>query len=208
MYFHKTPDLLKSFYSDLVWSIPSNEKTIYLTFDDGPVPEATPFVLDVMKDFGAKATFFCIGDNVRKHPEIFERIIRDGHCVGNHSMNHLNGWNHGDFGYLKNVLEAARFIPENLFRPPYGKITRSQAVALRQRYSIIMWDVLSGDFDVRISGEKCLENVTKNVVSGSIVVFHDSIKAYPRMSYALPRSLEYLQSFGYTFESIPNPFRH
>lgn len=204
MYLHKTPDLIKKVYPDLVWSIPATERKVYLTFDDGPVPEATPFVLDTLKEYQAKATFFCIGDNVIKHPQIFARIAEEGHQIGSHTLNHLNGWKFRNHHYLKNVLEGARLVPTTLFRPPYGKITRSQTAALRARFSIIMWDVISGDFDIKIPKEKCLENVVKHVVPGSIVVFHDSIKAYDRMAYALPRTLDYLQSAGYTFDVIPD----
>lgn len=203
MYLNKTPDLLKPVYKDLVWDVPTSKKEVFISFDDGPVPVATPYALDVLKEFDVRATFFCIGDNVLKHPDIFQRVIDDGHRIGNHSLNHLNGWKYNDYSYVKNVLECARIVPSRLYRPPYGKIKRSQTAALRKRFSIIMWDVISGDFDRKITKEKCVENVVKNVVPGSIVVFHDSHKAYEKMSFALPIVLEQLKAQGYSFGLIP-----
>lgn len=203
MYFKKTPDFLKPVYKDLIWDIPVSSKEVFITFDDGPIPEVTPFALDVLKAHQALATFFCIGDNVARNPGIFERIINEGHGIGNHSLNHLNGWKYSDFSYVKNVLESARLIPSRLFRPPYGKIKRSQTAALRKRFAVIMWDVISGDFDRNVSKEQCVQNVLDNVVPGSIVVFHDSYKAREKMEYALPRVLQSLSDRGFSFGVIP-----
>ncbi len=203
MYLAKTPGIVKPVYKDLVWNIPQEEKVIYLTFDDGPVPEVTPKVLDVLLQFNIKATFFCIGDNVQKHPELFHRLLNEGHRIGNHTNNHLNGWKCSDMSYLRNVLKCAEYVNSDLFRPPYGKIKRSQATALKSKYKIVMWDVLSGDFDPYTPPEKCVHNVLDNVANGSIIVFHDSIKAANKMLYALPIVLEQLLAQEYRFEVIP-----
>lgn len=203
MYLNKTPDILKPIYKDLVWDVPTDKNEVFITFDDGPVPMATPYALDVLKEKGVPATFFCIGDNVRKYPDIYERIKAEGHLIGNHSLNHLNGWKYNDFSYVKNVLECARLVDSRLYRPPYGKIKRSQAAALGKRFSIIMWDVISGDFDRNVSKEKCVENVVKNTVAGSIIVFHDSGKAYEKMAYALPLVIDQLKEKGFSFGLIP-----
>ena len=191
------PSLVQKWlYPRFTWKKPSFENKVYLTFDDGPHPEITPFVLDTLAAYQAKATFFCIGKNVAAYPEIYKRIIRDGHATGNHTYNHLNGWRTADAEYLKNVREAAAVIDSNLFRPPYGRITRFQAKLLMEKmgYKIIMWTVLSGDFDENLPGERCLENVVKNTRPGSVVVFHDSEKAFKRLQFALPRTLEELSS--------------
>jgi len=207
MYFHKTPELLKPIYNDLVWDVPTTEREIFITFDDGPVPDATTIALDILKDYEVKATFFCIGDNVIKHPDIFERVIAEGHGIGNHSLNHLNGWKYNDYSYVKNVLECARLVDSKLYRPPYGKIKRSQATALRKRFTVVMWDVISGDFDHKVSMDKCVRNVTDNAVPGSIIVFHDSRKAMEKMAYALPRVIEYFRDEGYSFGIIPQDIK-
>lgn len=203
MYLNKTPDVFKPMYKDLVWDIPTQKNEVFISFDDGPIPQATPYALDVLKEHDALATFFCIGDNVIKHPDIFQRVIDEGHQIGNHSLNHLNGWKYNDYSYIKNVLECAKVVPSKLFRPPYGKIKRSQSAALRKRFSIIMWDVISGDFDRKVTKEKCVRNVVDNAVAGSIIVFHDSYKAYEKMAYALPRVMEQLKDKGFTFGIIP-----
>jgi peptidoglycan/xylan/chitin deacetylase (PgdA/CDA1 family) len=204
-YFAKTPNWLKTLYKDCTWDIPSHSKTIYLTFDDGPHPVATPFVLDELSKYNAKATFFCIGKNVGVEKEMFNQIITKGHAVGNHTFDHLNGWKTDDGIYLNNIAKAEEQINSNLFRPPYGRIKRSQIKKIHDSKpvtKIIMWDVLSGDFDKGISREKCLSNVIKNAESGSIVVFHDSEKAFEKLVYALPEVLEYFTEKGYRFEKI------
>jgi len=204
MYLTKTPFWLRSLYPSLVWRMPvEGEKKIYLTFDDGPHPQATPFVLDQLAAYGAKATFFCIGKNVVAEPEIYQRIIAEGHSVGNHTQLHLNGWKTDDIAYLNDIATAEQSISSNLFRPPYGRIKRSQIKALHQQQKkIIMWDVLSADFDTRLTGEACLAYVLYHTQPGSIILFHDSEKAWDRMSVALPKVLKHFSERGFGFERI------
>ncbi len=202
MYFVKTPYLLKKLYpSALLWNKSRVDKVIYLTFDDGPIPIVTPWVLKTLKTFNVKATFFCIGDNINKHPDIFKNLIADNHAIGNHTFNHLNGWKTADSDYLNNISICKQYIDTMLFRPPYGRIKKSQIDKLlsAKETKIIMWDVLSGDFDTRLAPEKCLKNVLKHTENGSIVVFHDSLKAFDRLEYTLPKALEYWQKVGYSF---------
>ena len=205
----KSPFFLRWLYADLIWKIPTQEKKLYLTFDDGPVPEVTEFVLAELEKIKAKATFFCIGDNVRKHPDVFRKIVMDGHTIGNHTFNHLKGWNTSVKTYVENVklcdneLAIANWqLPIHLFRPPYGRITRSQIKALKD-YKIIMWDVLTHDYSKNISPDRCLKGSIAATRSGSIIVFHDSLKAEKNMSYALPRFLNHFSDNGFTFEGIP-----
>lgn len=201
-YFTKTPGILKSLYKSCIWNFSPAVPAVYLTFDDGPHPKATPFVLEQLKKYGAKATFFCIGKNVVEQPEIYQQILLDGHSVGNHTHNHLNGWKTATDKYVANIKEAAQYIRSNLFRPPYGRISPFQIKELKKDYRIIMWDVLSGDFDTEITGETCLQNVVFKLQPGSIVVFHDSEKAWDRMSYALPRILEHCKRQGWEVKAI------
>ena len=205
MYLVKTPRLLKQFYPGLIWNKSRDSKIIYLTFDDGPIPIVTPFVLKILKQHNAKATFFCIGDNIQKHPDIFQQLKKEGHAVGNHTFHHLKGWKTGDDAYLEDVQQCQELTQTNLFRPPYGRIKKSQIAALNLAYpeiNIIMWDVLSGDFDMSLEREACLKNVIKHTQNGSIVVFHDSLKAFNRLEYVLPKALEYWSEKGYKFESL------
>jgi peptidoglycan/xylan/chitin deacetylase (PgdA/CDA1 family) len=205
-YFVSTPWWLKKFYSSYTWDIKTIQKTIYLTFDDGPHPIATPFVLDQLKKYNARASFFCLGNNVKIYPEIYHRIIQEGHTVGNHSHTHPNGWRTPDETYLEDIATAKRHISSALFRPPYGRITRRQAQKLGSilgiRTKIIMWSVLSGDFDLEISKQKCLDNVMRHGKPGSIVVFHDSEKAFPRLAYSLPLVLKNFEEKGYKFSAL------
>ncbi|MBK5272431.1 MAG: polysaccharide deacetylase family protein [Bacteroidia bacterium] len=206
-YFIKTPWWLKRFYSSYLWRVDTKEKVIYLTFDDGPHPVATTFVLDELRRYNAKATFFCIGKNVIANPDIYRRILDEGHKVGNHTHNHLNGWKTKSDVYLKDVAEAAQYIDSSLFRPPYGRIRRFQGKninrAIKSRETrIVMWSVLSGDFDKAVSKEACLQNVTLNSKSGSIIVFHDSEKSFPKIEYVVPEVLKYFVERGYLFESL------
>lgn len=218
MYVVKTPCWLRTLYPSLIWRFNESEKIIYLTFDDGPHETATPFVLDLLLQYNANATFFCIGKNVQLHQTIYNRILAEGHAIGNHTENHTNGWKVGKEKYLQEIQKATQSIQSNLFRPPYGRIKRSQIKSLKKNYSInhttpknllpnniIMWDVLSGDFDVHLSPEKCCSNVILNAQPGSIIVFHDSAKAWERMSYALPIVLDYFTQQGYRFEKIVIP---
>jgi peptidoglycan/xylan/chitin deacetylase (PgdA/CDA1 family) len=206
-YLVKTPWWLKKWYPGLVWHIPSgkDDKVLYLTFDDGPHPRATPFVLDTLRAYQAKATFFCIGKNVKEHPQIYKRILEEGHRTGNHTQHHVNGWKTRDKAYLEDVREAAGYIDSDLFRPPYGRISAFQASLLRKppfSYKVIMWDVLSADFDRKLGPERCSRNVIRHAGPGSIVVFHDSEKAFSRLEGALPVVLGHFREKGYRFESL------
>jgi peptidoglycan/xylan/chitin deacetylase (PgdA/CDA1 family) len=203
MYFIKTPEILKRIYPNQTWSYPTSEKKIYLTFDDGPTPNITGWVLEQLKTYRAKATFFLVGQNAERYPQIVSAIRREGHSIGNHTYRHLNGWMIATKPYMKDILKCNELLQSKLFRPPYGRIKRTQTRMMMNRYRVIMWDVLSGDFDPAITGKKCLQNVIENTKPGSIVVFHDSMKAADRLQYALPRMLEHFSSRNYSFEKIP-----
>jgi len=217
-YLPRTPRVVMKLFSKYTWRFLTQKKEIFLTFDDGPTPEITQFVLDELKKYNAKATFFCIGKNIEKNPTIFAQIIADGHAIGNHTQNHLKGWKTKTKQYIENVLECEHIISKEtkklksaksnvqqkkLFRPPYGKIKKKQAAKLiKTGYNIIMWDVLSADFDKSISKEECLKNVLENTQKGSIIVFHDSVKAYEKMKYTLPKILKEYTTRGFTFSRI------
>lgn len=203
MRFYRTPSLLPVFYPSLLWRVKTTKKDLYLTFDDGPIHGPTDFVLDTLRSFNAKATFFCIGDNVRKHPDQFQKIISEGHSVGNHTFNHVNGWRTPTEDYINNVevCQQQLSMQPRLFRPPFGRITRSQISRLLS-YKIIMWDVLTFDYDRSLAEEKCLRGAISAVRNGSIVVFHDSIKAEKNLTYVLPRFIEHCASNGYSFKSL------
>ena len=205
MYLTNSPFWLQWFYPTLTWHKNRKEKTIYLTFDDGPIPVVTPYVLNTLKKFNAKATFFCIGENIDKYPEILADVISEGHKIGNHTYNHLKGWNTEDNDYLQNVKKCSELIESNLFRPPYGRIKKSQISAINEQIpgsEIVMWDVLSGDFDQSINFKTCINNVLKNTKNGSIIVFHDSLKAYGRLEQSLPIILEKLRHKGFVFRTL------
>lgn len=224
MYLVKSPLLLKWYYPSLTWHKSRSEKTVYLTFDDGPIPNVTDFVLNTLKSFGAKATFFCIGDNIVKHPELFERLKNEGHAIGNHTFNHLKGWKTDDKTYVDNFLKCQALTQTHLFRPPYGRIKKSQIRKIQSevqswdpevylsknpesathnsKLAIVMWDVLSGDFDTTLSPEKCYQNVIDNTRNGAIIVFHDSLKAFDRLQFALPKTIQYLSEKGYQFGTL------
>jgi peptidoglycan/xylan/chitin deacetylase (PgdA/CDA1 family) len=222
MYLVKTPWWLRAFYPSFTWKVNTDDKVLYLTFDDGPHETATAFVLDELKKYQAKATFFCIGKNVVAYRNVYQRMLDEGHAPGNHTYHHLNGWKSEDEMYIKDVYEAASVIDSSLFRPPYGRIKKFQAKLLgvengggrmengnpvelisdRESFSVIMWDVLSGDFDIKLEPQKCLENVLLNAGPGSIIVFHDSTKAWNRMSFVLPKVLEYFSKEGYVFKTL------
>ncbi|MFT3845589.1 MAG: polysaccharide deacetylase family protein [Lacibacter sp.] len=205
-YIVTTPWWLRMMFpKNLLWKIPSKEKVLYLTFDDGPHPEVTTFVLDELKKYNAKATFFCIGKNVEENPDIYKRILIEGHRTGNHTHNHLNGFKTKDDIWLNNVKEAAKWIDSDLMRPPYGKINYFQAQVLQQSkppFKVIMWSVISADFDTKKTPQQCYNYVKKKGQPGSIIVFHDSEKAFPNMKYALTETLKFFSSEGYRFEAI------
>ena len=210
----KTPKTVKKLLRNFIWEVPNSNNTIYLTFDDGPIPEVTEWVLNILKSEQIIATFFCIGENIKKHPEVYKRIISEGHQIGNHTFNHLNGWKTKTNNYIDNFMlceteienfQNSKLKTQNskLFRPPYGKIKPSQSKIIRQfGYKIIMWDVLSCDFNSNISEEKCLENVISNTEQGSIIVFHDSVKAEKNLKYALPKAIQHLKNKGFIFDVI------
>ena len=206
-YWVKTHRIIKKLFSNYIWDIPNNENKVYLTFDDGPTPEITQWVLNQLEQYNAKATFFCIGKNIIAHPEIFNQIIEKGHGIGNHTHNHLNGWKTTTDEYIKNSMQCSeisdQFENNKIFRPPYGKVKTAQAKKLRQQdYKIIMWDVLSADFDQSISKEECLNNVLSNTKSGSVIVFHDSLKAFKNLEYTLPKVLQHLTENNFSFGII------
>lgn len=209
----KTPKLVPKLFPNYVWNIETGKKELYLTFDDGPTPDVTPWVLNTLKSFNAKATFFCIGKNVEKYPDIFQRIIAEGHSVGNHTYNHLKGWRTKTSEYIENFLLAEKIIGsemrnkkselQKLFRPPYGQIKPQQGTKIIEKgYKVIMWDVLSFDWDKTVSEENCLDNILSKTKPGSIIVFHDSVKASRNMQYALPKALDFFSKEGYTFNII------
>lgn len=214
----KTPTVAKRMFPNYVWDIPTTDKVIYLTFDDGPTSNITNWTLNILKQYHAKATFFCIGNNIEKHPDIFQNIIDSGHAIGNHTQNHIKGWKTKAKDYLNNIAEAQKVIDSqfqdskidnqqsaitNIFRPPYGQITPKQGKKLIELdYKIIMWDVLSFDWESSVEQETCLKNVISKAVAGSIIVFHDSVKASRNMQYALPKVLEHFSNAGYSFKAL------
>lgn len=199
------PRYLRLAYPGAVWNIPTQEKVLYLTFDDGPVPEVTLKVLELLKSYEAKATFFCIGDNVRKHPDVYARVLQDGHTVGNHTFHHYNAWKTDRRTFLNDTQAAAQIIDSKLFRPPYGKLTPLTLMGIRKNYRIIMWDVISCDFDINVPKEQVWTNVRDHAKPGSIVVFHDSLKASVNMFHALEKTLEHFAQDGFSFQSL-EPF--
>nr|WP_317632340.1 polysaccharide deacetylase family protein [uncultured Flavobacterium sp.] len=204
-WFIKTKPWIKWFFKNQIWSVKNNEQKVYLTFDDGPIPEVTPWVLEVLAQHDVKATFFCIGDNVKKNKAVYEQVLQAGHKIGNHTFNHLKGWETATDLYLENVEKCEKELTnkDKLFRPPYGKIKPLQSKTLRKRgFKIIMWDVLSEDYNVDITPEMCLKNVLDNAESGSIIVFHDSLKAYKNLKYALPKTIVALKNKGMKFDVI------
>lgn len=202
MYLIKTPQFIQDLFPNFTWRIPGKEKNIYLTFDDGPIPEVTPWVLEQLDAYEAQATFFCVGENIQRHTETFQQVVEAGHAVGNHTNRHLNGWAVDNLTYFHDIRHCARTVKTSLFRPPYGRMKPKQAQFLQRHYRIVMWDVLSGDFDPNITKEQCLENVISNAGAGSIVVFHDSLKAQKKLQYVLPRVLKHFSELGYEFHAL------
>jgi len=217
----KTPKAARRLFPAALWKVRTREKILYLTFDDGPIEEVTPQVLDHLKAYGAKATFFCIGKNIEANPDVFQRIYEEGHLIGNHTQDHPNGWQTSNTAYFESVGKCAKVLNAALpkailesgeeeeaeektyFRPPYGKLSLPQYNHLKKSYKIVMWDVLAFDFDLKVSKEQVLDNVLNNAVPGSIIVLHDSLKARDKMLYALPRVLEHYSKLGYRFEALP-----
>ena len=198
MRIHKTPALLKRLYPSLTWHKPRAEEKVYLTFDDGPIPGVTPFILDALRPYNAKATFFCVGDNIARHPDIYRQLLAEGHTAGNHTHNHISGWKTDNPVYFENISQCARQMERHgleatsqphMFRPPYGRITRSQITQVQQQYEVVMWDVLSCDYDRGLAKEECLQQSIRHTRPGTIIVFHDSLKAQKNVTYALPRYL-------------------
>jgi peptidoglycan/xylan/chitin deacetylase (PgdA/CDA1 family) len=202
MYLVKNPSLLKKVFPSLLWKVNTKEKELYLTFDDGPHPDITPWVLDVLDQFDAKATFFCVGKNVEKYPKVYQEILRRGHTVGNHTQNHLNGWKTPTKEYVKNTELCAQVVESKLFRPPYGKIKTTQIKRLKKDYKIVMWSVISADFDKNIVPEECVNIVIQNADYGNIIVFHDSEKAETNMRHALPKVLNHFTQIGWKFKAL------
>jgi peptidoglycan/xylan/chitin deacetylase (PgdA/CDA1 family) len=205
----KTPRWVKLIIQNLVWDIPNNDQKVYLTFDDGPIPSVTEWILDLLKSEGIKATFFCIGENIQKNPEIYQRILSEGHLTGNHTLNHLKGWKTPTREYVENVqsceTEMKKWGTNNakLFRPPFGKITPNQSKKLQGLgYKIIMWDVVSHDYNRAVTPEKCLNNVITKSTQGSIIVFHDSLKAEKNLKFALPKAIHFLKNNGCIFDVL------
>lgn len=207
----KTPKLLKLLKPSLEWEVEkTTEPTIYLTFDDGPIPGLTEFVLDKLSEYNAKATFFCIGENIKKHPQVFEKVLKAGHTIGNHTYNHLKGSETETAKYLDNIAACDEILKQemgftpNLFRPPFGRLKESQRKAILKDKRIIMWDVLSQDYRLSVAKETCSQKVLKHTGDGSIVIFHDSLKAKENMEYALSRMLPFFSKQAYEFKAIPN----
>lgn len=203
MYLTKTPDFVQNMFPNLVWKMNhSDEKSLYLSFDDGPIPNITPWVLDQLKKYNAKASFFCVGKNVQQNTAIFNRIKSEGHTIGNHTYDHLSGWSTSNLNYFRNVRDCNELVQSNLFRPPYGRLKNKQALFLQRKYKVVMWDVLSGDFDPKLSKDQCLENVISKSKEGSIIVFHDSLKAEDKLRYVLPKVLKHFSKLGFTFKNL------
>lgn len=203
MLIEQPPRIYRSLYSNTLWRLPvAGEKVAYLTFDDGPIPEITPWVLDLLDKYKIKATFFCVGDNVRKHPEVYAEVLRRGHRVGNHTFNHLQGIKTWTKDFVKNTELASEYIESNLFRPPHGHMLFPQYWVLRKKYQIVMWDVVTRDYSKLMTPTDVFNNVKKYVRDGSIIVFHDSLKAEKNMKEALPKSIEWLMKEGYSFKLL------
>lgn len=200
MFIEQVPAFVRNIFPEALWRMNSAEKAVYLTFDDGPIPVITPWVVDLLGKYNIKATFFMVGDNVRKHPQEYMQVVKAGHRVGNHTFNHLKGLFTDTREYLENVKKADALIHSNLFRPPHGMLRRSQYKELCKRYKFIMWDLVTRDYSRRLNGEEVLGNVKKLVRPGSIITFHDSLRSEANLKYALPRSIDWLLEEGYSFK--------
>ncbi len=202
MFIERPPILYRMLFSEALWRIPQKEKMVFLTFDDGPIPQVTPWVLDVLKQYNVPATFFCTGDNVARNPQLFDSLRAAGHQVGNHTMSHVKGLNMNTPDYLRNIEKADDLIKSPLFRPPHGFIRPSQFAAIKEKYTTVMWDVVTRDYSNQLNGEQVLDNVRKYTRNGSIIVFHDSLKSEKNLRYALPRAIEWLLENGYRFGKL------
>lgn len=202
MFIERPPILYRMLFSEALWRIPQKEKMVFLTFDDGPIPQVTPWVLDVLKQYNVPATFFCTGDNVARNPQLFDSLRAAGHQVGNHTMSHVKGLNMNTPDYLRNIEKADDLIKSPLFRPPHGFIRPSQFAAIKEKYTTVMWDVVTRDYSNQLNGEQVFDNVRKYTRNGSIIVFHDSLKSEKNLRYAFPRSLEWLLENGYRFGKL------
>jgi len=203
LYTVKSPYILRKLFKSLIhWDVKTIEKNLYLSFDDGPIPEVTPKVLALLKEYNAGATFFMVGENIDKYPEVFQQVKNAGHAVGNHTYNHIKSWKSTDNEYFDNIKKASKLVDGKLFRPPHGQIKLKQLKKLSLEFNIVFWSVLSGDFDNNISKEQCKDNVINNAKNGSIIVFHDSLKAEDNMLYALENTLNHFSNLGYSFKSL------
>ncbi len=202
VYKHRSTSFTRSIYPSLIWKIATKEKHIYITFDDGPTPAVTDKVLDILSQYKAKASFFCIGKNVKNYPHLYQKVIQDGHTIGNHTQNHLNGWKTSLNPYLQDVEDATVYIESNFFRPPYGKLTPIQIIKLKKKYKIVMWSCLSGDFDENLNIEHAMKQLKIAAQPGAIIVFHDSKKAEKNLLQILPEYLQYLVDEGFTFKAL------
>ncbi|MEZ5008393.1 MAG: polysaccharide deacetylase family protein [Chitinophagales bacterium] len=206
MFWIKPPLFIKPYLHDALWQVKTNEKVIYLTFDDGPHPETTPFILDLLAEYNFTATFFCLGKNVEKNPELFDRMMKEGHAVGNHSYSHLNAWNTDSKDYLEDVAKAQALIQSNLFRPPYGRLMYPEWKQLKQQYKIVMWSLMPEDFRSDLTSEKILSRLTNNIGKRNIIVLHENDKSLKHIKQILPRYLSLLQSKGYQVKKLPNAY--
>ena len=206
MYLHKTPKFIQKLFPEIIWNIQTSDKKIYLSFDDGPNKAVTPWVLEVLQSFNAMATFFCTGKRVEQNRHLFDKIVESGHSIGQHGYNHLSGWVSKNQSYFSDVEKAQEIIQSKFFRPPFGQIKMSQYLMLKNKYKIVMWDVLAGDFDPKLSEESCLEKSITYSKQGTIIVFHDNIKSHDKLRYVLPRYLEHFYSLGYSAEKISLSF--
>ena len=191
---------LRWLYPRATWRMDRNEKAVYLTFDDGPIPEATPFILDTLSQYGIKATFFMVGDNVRKYPELYNKVVAAGHRIGNHTFNHIGGFRHTITTYKANADKADQLLHTDLFRPPHGWMRWDQYIWLRRKYRIVMWDLVTRDYSKWMTAEDVLNNVKRYTRNGSIITFHDSLKSIDKLHYALPEAIKWLKVEGYEFK--------
>lgn len=202
MFKHTIPSIFPLIAPNVTWKVKTNDKVLYLTFDDGPHPSITPMVLGILEEYNAKATFFCVGDNVTKYPEIFNEIISKGHAVGNHTFNHIKGWQSTNQFYIDNIKKAAEVIPSNLFRPPFGRIKPSQIKLLKKDYRIVMWSILTRDYDKNLNPYTALKHLNKLTKPGDVVVFHDSEKAKENMLVMLKGMLQHFHQQQYQFKTL------